>query len=58
MENREKFSSRLPCGTRCKKQHAACRRSGNLYECAFLRRSPYRKVSPTKGGFPRPRWGV
>ena len=30
----------------------------NLCGCAFLRRNPYRKASPTKGGFPRPRWGV
>ena len=40
-------------GTLC-----ACRRFGNLCECAFLRRSPYRKASRTEGGFPRPRWGV
>ena len=39
-------------------EHGACRRSGNQYECAFLRRSLYRKASRTEGGFPRPRWGV
>src|SRR5699024_12853477 len=47
-----------PCGTRCNRQRAACCRICNLCGCAFLRRNPYRKASPTKGGFPRPRWGV
>ena len=47
-----------PCGTHCNRQHGAYRRSGNLYECAFLRRSLYRKASRTEGGFLRLRWDV
>ena len=50
-----RHSSALVCSFR---RYAACRRSCNLSVCAFLRRSPYRKAIPTKGGFPYPHWGV